>query len=176
METYPELQSLILSAQKGDQDTFRVLYGLLSPRIFKFIRPRVSNRDDALDALQETFIDFWRGLPKFAYAGDKALEAFLFRIASRKLSRGFRFWGKNVSLESVEDILIDESTAPEGTILDATYALAVLSAKDREVIVFRDLEDKSFPEIAQILGVSENALKVRHHRAIAKLRKKIGHE
>jgi len=176
MEKYSELQSLILSAQQGDQDTFRVLYGLLSPRIFRFIRPRVSNRDDALDALQETFIDFWKGLPKFAYQGEKPLEAFLYRIASRKLSRSFRFLGKNVSLESVEDVIVDESFAPAGVVLDVTYALAVLGPKDREIVVLRNIEDKPFAEISQLLGELENTLKVRHHRALARLRKKLNYE
>lgn len=171
-----ELQSLITDAQKGDKETFRVLYGLLSPRIFKFIRPRARNREDALDALQETFIDFWKGLGRFTYQNDKALEAFLLLIATRKLNKSFRFWRKYTSLESVEDIAIDESTPVEGVMLDVSFALAKLKTRDRELIVLRDIEGRSFTEISKILNESENALKVRHHRALIKLRKKASHE
>lgn len=171
-----ELQSLITNAQKGDKETFKVLYNLLSPRIFNFIRLRARNREDALDVLQETFIDFWKGLEKFTYKNDKALEAFLLLIATRKLSRSFHFWKRYISLESIEDIVIDDSTPEEGVVFDTSLALAKLKTRDRELIVLRDIEGRSFAEISKILNESEGALKVRHHRALIKMRKNISHE
>lgn len=171
-----ELQSLIISAKKGDRETFRVFYNLLSPRIFRFIRPRARNREDALDVLQETFIDFWKGLEKFTYQNDKALEAFLLLIATRKLSKNFRFWKRYIPLDEVEDIVADETTPEDRATLEVTFALAKLNTKDRELIVLRDIEGRSFAEISEILGVSENALKVRHHRALIKIKEKASHE
>lgn len=176
MENNPDLKYLISSAQSGDEDTFRVLYGIFSPRVFKFIRPRARNRADALDILQETFIDFWKSLPKFSYQGDKEMEAFLYRIATRKLSKSFRFWKRFINLESVEDVAVDASVAIPGQALDVAYILATLKDKDREIIVLRDLEQRSFLEISQILRESENAVKVRHHRALVKIRKKVAYE
>lgn len=171
-----ELQSLIEKAQKGDKEAFRVLYNLLSPKIFRFIRPRARNREDALDALQETFIDFWKALEKFTYQNDKAFEAFLLVVATRKLSKEFRFWKRYMLLESVEDIVTDETTPEDRTTLEVSFALSKLKTKDRELIVLRDIEGRSFAEISKIFCVSENALKVRHHRALNKIREKIGHE
>lgn len=168
-----EIQTVLVAAQNGDKEAFRVLYGMLSPRAFRFIRPRAKNREDALDVLQDTFIDFWKGLPSFVYQGDSALDAFLYRIATRKLSRVFHFWQPHVSLDDVEDVIVDESVTPHGTVVDVALILATLSEKDKAIIVSRSIEGKSFTEISQLFGQSENVLKVRHHRALNRLRKKI---
>ena len=172
METPSQVQSILISAQKGDEESFRVLYGMLSPRVFRFIRPRARDRDDALDVLQETFIDFWKYLPTFIYQGDSALDAFLYRIASRKIGKLFRLWRPHISLESVEDVIVDASATLQGTHIDVAFVLAGLKVRDRELIVLRHLEGRSFSDISQLLGESENAIKVRHHRAITRLRKK----
>jgi RNA polymerase sigma-70 factor (ECF subfamily) len=52
-------------------------------------------------------------------------------------------------------------------------ALDELSERDREVIVLRSIEQVSVPTAAQLLGVTENALSVRHHRALQRLRERV---
>lgn len=175
MKTPLELQSLVSTAQAGDEESFRVLFSMLSPRVFRFIRPRAKNREDALDVLQETFVDFWKGLSSFSYQGDSSLDAFLYRIASRKLNRIFRSWKRDVSLESLEDV--EDSSGWSNSIkIDLLQALRSLKSTDQEILVLRHIEGHSFSDIATILGNNENTLKVRHHRAISKLRQKLRYE
>lgn len=171
-----ELQSLFASAQAGDREAFRVLYGILAPRVFRFVRPRAKSRADALDVLQDVFIDFWKGLPRFTYQGDAALNALFYRIASRKLSRTFLLWGRTVSLETLDDIVIEESSTNREDALDVARAMQGLSAKDQEILTLRYVEGKPFSDISQLLEQSENALKVRCHRAIGRLRNKLHYE
>ncbi len=175
MEQSVDLQSIVSEAQAGDEASFRVLFSMLSPRVFRFIRPRAKSREDALDVLQDTFIDFWKGLPSFSYQGDTSLDAFLYRIASRKLGRIFRSWRRDVSLESLEDV---EDTGVEegGTKIDVLNALQTLRSADKEILILRHMEGHSFSEIARLLGDNENTLKVRHHRAIARLKKVLRYE
>ncbi len=52
-----------------------------------------------------------------------------------------------------------------------TRALASLAEIDREVLVLRYLEDLPFAEVAAALQITENAAKVRHFRAIDRMRK-----
>lgn len=177
MEPSTELQSLISSAKAGDRESFRVLYSMLSPRVFRFVRPRARNREDALDVLQETFIDFWKGLPQFSYQNDRALDAFLYRVASRKLNRLFRRLKDVVSLESFDDLVVEQETGIDQHIaIDIRAAIKKLSPLDREILALRSMEGRSFSDIAQLLGQSENTLKVRHHRAIDRLRKTLQYE
>lgn len=173
-----DLQSLFLSAQAGDRDAFRVLYGMLAPQVFRFVRPRARSRDEALDVLQEVFIDFWKGLPQFRYEGDRALTALLYRIAIRRLFRFFRQWRREESLELVEDSIVDESASPSTRTAthDVLSALARLSMADRALVTLRAIEGRPFAEISQLLGQSENALKVRYHRALKRLKGKLSYE
>ncbi len=175
METTLELQSLVSKAQAGDEESFRVLFSMLSPRVFRFIRPRAKNREDALDVLQETFVDFWKGISSFSYKGDKSLDAFLYTIASRKLNRIFRSWKRDVSLESLEDVE-DISNNQDSAKKDVLNALNFLKSKDKEILILKHLEGHSFSEISELLGDNENTLKVRHHRAILRLKKILRYE
>ncbi len=52
-------------------------------------------------------------------------------------------------------------------------AMDELSEQDRELIVLRSIEQVSVPAAARILGLSENALYVRHHRALKRLREQV---
>ncbi len=175
METTLELQSLVSSAQAGDEESFRVLFSMLSPRVFRFIRPRAKSREDALDVLQETFIDFWKGISSFSYKGDASLDAFLYTIASRKLNRIFRSWKKDISLESLEDI--EGSNDEQSSLkIDVLKALNLLKSKDKEILILRHLEGHSFSEISDLLRETENTLKVRHHRAILRLKQILHYE
>ena len=65
MTSQEQLQALFMEAQRGEEDSFRALYTLFAPQVFRFIRPRARSREEALDVLQETFVDFWKGLPRF---------------------------------------------------------------------------------------------------------------
>lgn len=175
METTLELQSLVSKAQAGDEESFKVLFSMLSPRVFRFIRPRAKNREDALDVLQETFIDFWKGLSSFSYQGDTSLDAFLYTIASRKLNRIFRSWKRDVSLESLEDVE-DQNVEQDSTKIDVLNALKHLKSTDREILILRHIEGHPFSKISEILGNTENTLKVRHHRAILRLKQILRYE
>ncbi|MDQ5930847.1 MAG: hypothetical protein QG674_11 [Patescibacteria group bacterium] len=175
METTLELQSLVSKAQAGDEESFRVLFSMLSPRVFRFIRPRAKNREDALDVLQETFIDFWKGISFFSYQGDTSLDAFLYKIASRKLNRIFRSWKRDVSLESLEDV--EGGSSEQNSLkIDVLNALKLLKSTDKEILILRHIEGHSFSEISSLLGKTENTLKVRHHRAILRLRQILRYE
>jgi RNA polymerase sigma-70 factor, ECF subfamily len=49
-------------------------------------------------------------------------------------------------------------------------ALGLLKDKDREILWMRHHDDLSFHEVAAVLGIAENAARVRYVRALAKLR------
>ena len=168
-------EALISDSSRGDERAFRSLYSHLADRVFKFIRSRTANRDDALDITQDTFTDLWRALSKagsrFEYQGESQLVAFIYTIASRKLARYYRFRRVHVSLEDIADIVPDETEFGHSQeMADVAAAVSKMSKNDQEIIQFRYIAGLPFAEIAELTGESENTLKVRHHRAIARLR------
>lgn len=66
----------------------------------------------------------------------------------------------------------DASHATELRVL-VTEALAGLTAQDRAVLVLRYLEDRSVREVAQLLAVSEGAVRTRSTRALGRLRSQL---
>jgi RNA polymerase sigma factor (sigma-70 family) len=63
-----------------------------------------------------------------------------------------------------------------GTTHDVLQALHALRSTDTEILILRHMEGRSFADIAVLLGTTENTLKVRHHRAIARLKKQLRYE
>lgn len=137
----------------------------------------VSDPDLAHDVVQETFLRAWRGLGRFR--GDAAVGTWLHRIAvnTALTARARAARSRSQSLDSVEDVEAeptpDEDPVLRGEVLDLRgrleAALATLPCGQREVVVLKDVEGWSHAEIADCLGISESAAKVRLHRAHRRL-------
>ena len=84
--------------------------------------------------------------------------------------------GTDDSAQLLVDHLVDSDTTPGHDLVREERrqrvrdALKQLSPPDREILVMRYLEDLTFPEIAAILEIGESAAKMRHLRAIEKIR------
>lgn len=170
MEPRNTTMAQVQRAKEGDMEAFREIYEEYIGYVFLFVRSRVSTREDALDITQDTFIDFWKGLKKFQFEENTSkLRNFLLTIASRKISRFYRFRKKTVSFEDLENVLHEENYAQVIDSIMVESLLKRLTSKDREVIELRYFAGMPFTQIAEALGKSESAIKVRHHRAIQKL-------
>ena len=77
-------ETLIASAKKGDKEAFQGIFDMLSDRLFTYALAHTRNRDDALDLVQDTFIDLWNALHKFQYKNDESFFGFVFLILKRK--------------------------------------------------------------------------------------------
>jgi len=161
------IESLILDAKGGDEDAFYELYEHLNKPLFAFVLARTSSREDALDILQDVFIDLWRSFSKFKYSSDKQFYAFVYKISRRKLSK---YYNNSVSHDEFDERFVKhnyEIDTEDYRLLKK--AIGQLDEKYREVLELRYWADLSFSDIAQILDSQESATKVRHHRAIKKL-------
>lgn len=128
------------------------------------------NQQDAEDAMQDTFLAYYRTSRDFD--SEEHIRAWLLRTAINKghdLTRSF--WRRNrQSLEEYADTLVFE----EETDGDLFRAVMALPEKYRVVIHLFYYEDYSAKEIAGILRVSEGAVKVRLHRGRSMLKETLG--
>jgi RNA polymerase sigma-70 factor, ECF subfamily len=144
-----------------------------SDAIFRYCFFQVSNREQALDLTQDTFIKTWEYMVK----GQKIdnMKAFLYRIATNAII-DYRRKKKTNSLDSMiedgYDIGHDErenhEQSSDGELI--MKSLANVEEKYREVLSMRYIEDMSIREIAIATGESENNVSVRIHRGIEKLK------
>lgn len=152
--------------------------------LFRHCALRLSDRDRALDIVQETFLRAW----EYAARGEtiRSYRPFLYRILNNLIVDEYR---KHTSqsldaiLENEErlsaaerDLLRDPVDALENAMVRyegalVLHALEKLPEPYRAVIVFRYIDGLSPGEIARTTNESENAISVRIHRGLEKLKK-----
>ncbi len=149
------------------------------------------NPHDAEETLQETFLSAIKALPKFE--GRSQLSTWLYRIASNACLMQRRRQSAGADITSLDDgeeerdgfdppkYFVDWSVRPDDVLLDGELrsvmedAIAQLPEALRIVFIWRDLEGLSTAETAEVLGISEGAVKVRLHRARLQLRELLSH-
>ena len=163
-------RDLITRVHDGDEAAFKLLYESLSGRVFSYIIPRVSNRDEALDLLQEVFLDLWSARLRFSYVNDASVWGFVFTITRRKLAEHYGKRKKDFDISELpQEDRYDMDVNSLGDIHSVERAMQELSEKDRDVLTLRYWSGLSFGEIAETNGKAETAVRVHHHRALAKL-------
>jgi RNA polymerase sigma-70 factor (ECF subfamily) len=143
------------------------------------------NADDASDVAQESLIAMARSLPQFR--GEASVSSWLYTIARRFCIRKRRRGKFAPAVEESLDApggnaihqLADPAPGPERTAanreLGAVLGAAVdaLEPGQREVLVLRDMEGLSAREVADVLGITVDAVKSRLHRARLAVRQRV---
>jgi RNA polymerase sigma-70 factor (ECF subfamily) len=169
---------LVEAARNGDTDAFDELVRRTYGDVFKLAVRLTGNEADASDVVQDTYVRAFRGLRRFR--GDAQFSTWLYRIASNCASSftARRSRQRCDSLTEAEEVIEtdpdqDPTLRAEASTLRQTIerALEQLPQRLRAVVVLKHLEDLSHREIAERLGISESATKVRLHRARNTLRR-----
>lgn len=173
--------------QEGDKAEFSRLVETYSAHIYRLAMKMLNHPQDAEDVLQETFVKAYRHLKNFD--GRSRLSTWLFRIATNEALMVLRrrrpdVFSMDESFESEEGEqepvqIVDWCCLPEKELLDAEArryldaAVEKLPHSLRVVFLLRDVEDLSTLETAEILGLSETAVKTRLSRARMRLREEL---
>ena len=173
-------QNWIAAAQTGDQSAFEQLVRLYEKRVYALTSRMCRNSADAEEAAQEAFLAAWQGLPFFR--GDSSFSTWLYRLASNACVDILRREGRhqpNLSLDD-EDAAID---LPDSALSPHDEAerselrqqieegLAALPPDYRQVLILRELHQRSYDEIADILSLDLGTVKSRINRGRKRLRK-----
>jgi RNA polymerase sigma-70 factor (ECF subfamily) len=163
---------------------FNAAYEAEADHIFRFCLIRVSDREQALDITQETFVRLWQNMSTGESISN--MRAFLFTVAHNLIIDWYRK-KKSTSLEAMADPDTGEPYEPVGdSVGHASQELSAegrflidsigkLEATYRQAVYLRFVEDLSPPDIAKVLGISTNAASVRITRGIEELRKITGY-
>ena len=146
-------------------------------RLYRVVLRLCATPHEAEEVTQETFIRAWRAIARFD--GRSQLFTWLYRIGVNEAKRRQQRGGRALRTVSLEESPCDPPDLSEGpgphaerTALRAALERAVraLPLAYRAPLVLRDIEGLTTGEAAQILGISEAALKSRLHRARALVR------
>ena len=159
-------QLIIQRVLAGHRDAFRVLISRYSDPLYRHALCMTGSPDVAEDILQVSFIKAYQHLAEVR----GRFDAWVFRI----VANGCKDWLKNIRrshLSYEEDDQPSTYATPDEDLdrtelrTDLDRALAVLPASLREAFVMKHVEGRSYEEMADLLGTTVGALKMRVHRA-----------
>jgi RNA polymerase sigma-70 factor, ECF subfamily len=178
---------LVIAAQAGSKDAFEELQKIHWFRLYRTVLRITRSREDAEDALQDTFLRAYLALGKFE--GRSKFSSWLTRIAvnSALMSTRRRRARQEVSIEhsfESDDAAMSFDIRDSGLNPEQIYdqhqrclgtfrAMQRLDPKSQAVMRIWTLQEWSMKEIAQTLGVSQSAAKTRLLRARRRLRRSL---
>ncbi len=166
--------TLPLRAKGGDRQAFAQLVDVMYARSIRFALHMVGNREDAEEAVQDTFIRVHRNLDRFR--DDARFEPWLFRILANRCRTVLEKRKRHSVVIQYGDVP-DRIGAVEETERDWTEevykVLDTLPAEQREAFLLRHVEDMAYEDIAAITGVGMSALRMRVKRACDALRARL---
>jgi RNA polymerase sigma-70 factor (ECF subfamily) len=158
------------AAARGDQAAFKKLYEQYAASVYNLVLRCLRNTQAAEDACQEIWVKAYRELHRLDEP--QAFPAWLYRIASRACVDAAR---KNRRFPATTELTDydtpDAAEDPEGSAIQRERvrltweALAVLPARQHLALFLREMDRRSYKEIAQILDTSEAAVETLLFRA-----------
>ena len=175
-----DIEDLVAWAREGSSEAFEKLVEAYQHEVFGLALRLVVDRELAADVSQEAFIRAWRALPSFR--GDAAFSTWVHRITvnvawtlkKRKSRHAAQPLEEAPELTDVKHGS-DPERAAETTELRAKLAAALndLNPTHRSVVVLKDVYGWTHNEVAESLGITVTAAKVRLHRAHLRLREQL---
>lgn len=179
-------EELIQAAQKGNLEAYEVLISQYEKKIYALCLHLLKNSEEAYDAAQEVCIKLWKQLGTFK--GQSKLSTWIYRMTTNQcldILRKNKRKGQEISL------FLDEELGEEEKLTDQTaiwqdisshmeqkelgevlkQGIGELKEDYRVIIVLRDIEQRSYEEISDILDISLGTVKSRLSRARSTLKK-----
>lgn len=151
---------LIKTAVNGDREAFGQLVRLHQARLRALVALTVTDREDVLDIVQESFVDAWRGLDRFDQA--REFGPWLRTICRNRALKHLRdrLPKRRRELALVDEALIAAAPAeaPEGRLAALRRCLDSLDASHRQLLERRYHEGIAVQDLASELGKSANAV------------------
>lgn len=176
--------TLLAAARAGDKDALEALLARHQAQVYRFSRKMCRDPEDAEDVLQDTLLAMARGIRDFR--GASSLSTWLYTIARSfciKKRRGQTAGAAHAALDPAGEppaaALADAAHGPAEALASKQVEQALerairgLEPAYREVLVLRDVEGLTAPEVAEVLGITPQAVKSRLHRARLAVRDRV---
>jgi RNA polymerase sigma-70 factor (ECF subfamily) len=145
---------------------FDEIYKMYSPQIFRVCMGYVNNPDQAKDLTQEIFISVWKGLPSFR--GESKINTWIYRIATNTCLRSIEIAKRMHTTELPANLPEIKEEALEDKLSFLYNCIAQLEETER-IIISLILEDLPQAEIAVIVGLTNENVRVKVYRIKKKL-------
>ncbi len=183
----PTDEELIARFQEGDLYAFDIIVQRYKDPLINFVYHFLGDRIDAEDVVQETFLRVYRN--KHLYRNIAKFSTWIYTIASnlaktelRRRRRRRLLSLSSLGFEDKDYEPVDEHMRTPEKIVDSEMQQKIikkeiddLPVKFKEVVVLRDVQEFSYEEISQILGIPIGTVKSRVNRGRLRLQKRLKH-
>jgi RNA polymerase sigma-70 factor (ECF subfamily) len=172
------VSALVERAREGDREAFMSLIRLYQQKVFVMAFSILRNKEDALDAVQETFLRLYQR--SGTYRPGHSFQAWLLEIAKnvsidyyRRHRERDQAWQTGRPVDEIPVAVEDRSADSRDSDLRAIFSRCVekLAAKQKMVFVMRHYNELQFNEISEALQISVGTAKSLHFKAVRNLRK-----
>ena len=172
----PSDDDVLARVRGGDIDSFEIVMRRHNQRVYRTVRAILRDEDETLDVMQEAYVNAFAHLAEFS--GRARFSTWLTRIAVHDAFARLRKRKRVESLDDTEseDLLMASPVlGPENRASDGELRVFLEEAVDslpeafRTTFVLRSVEQLSVAETAEVLGIPEETVKTRLHRARERL-------
>lgn len=171
------LRRTLQQAQRGDRASFVQLVEHYYPRAMRFALQMLRRREDAEEAVQDTFLRVHDNLAKFR--DDAPFDPWFFRILGNRCRTMLARRKRHHEVVEYGDLPHDAASPDsadyryDGFARDVQRALAELPAEQREAFLLRHVNEMDYDEMTIVTGAKGSTLRMRVKRAIDALRGKL---
>lgn len=172
---HPHDSELVARTLRGDERAFRDLVERHHAMAYAAVRSVLGNRDDVQDVMQTVYLKAYQGLAGFR--GEARFSTWLYQIARREaLDVSSKRRLETTDIDAIEVPAAahhapDTATRERGEREWIESALGELDATYRTVLELRYMAEKSYEEIAAIMGIPEGTAKTYVHRAKVEMKR-----
>jgi RNA polymerase sigma factor (sigma-70 family) len=168
--------ALMLKVKNGDLDKLGLLFERYHRPLFGFLFHTTGQRELSEDLVQNVF---YRVLKyKHTFRGDGEFKTWMYHMARNVVNDNGRSIKRTIRQQELTEFsenigggfAADESLQKKQELATLRSAMSNLSEENREILILSKFQELKYNEIAQIMEITEGAVKVRVHRAISQLK------
>lgn len=164
-------EQIMQMVSNGDLDLMTILFDRYHLRIFNYFNKMVHNKMVSEDLTQDVFVKILKYRSSYKNGN---FAAWIYTTARNIFSSHYQRIKKERENLSENTPLIEngatEIESNEDELQHLQKALSYLNHSDRELIIMNRFQEIKYEQIAEIVGSNENAVKVKTHRALKKLK------
>lgn len=173
----PEIEALVVKAQKGDADAFGKIYDHFIQSMYRYVFYKVNDKD-VEDIVETLFMKAWENIGKYKNQKQKSFRAWIFRIAHNLVVDYYRMNREHSSLDPrISDKKRESDPADMAQLsLNNDYlrsAINNLKPNYQQIILLKFINELENPEIAKILKKSEGSVRILQFRALKALKQEL---
>lgn len=166
-----ELDACLLRVGQGDSRAFSDLYEKTHVAVYAFARSYLKHHDDAQDVAHDCFLKIWQAAPSYRSSGKPM--AWILTVTRNFCLMKLRERGRTVPLDGEEDRMADEGLDGEDRLI-LRECLEGLGEEERQIVILHAVSGLRHREIARLLSLKLSTVLSRYHRAIQKIKHKMG--